>query len=101
MTRKIEGERVEPARLGSEKDTFDSRIKGLNFRVIVTAPFLRKNVTGPSLIFVGKIFLFSAWTGNILRGKKKAPIFFLFPSGKVMDWPLIVKILPASWDQKH
>lgn len=73
MTRKIEGERRRADETGSEKDEFDSRITGLNFRVIVTAPFLRKNVTGPSLIFFWKIFLFQVWTGHVLRGKNKAP----------------------------
>ena len=78
MTRKIQGERVEPARLGSEKDKFDSRIKGLNFRVIVTAPFLRKNVTGPSLIFFGKFFFFRHGLETFCEEKKKPQFFFFF-----------------------
>ncbi len=71
MTRKIEGER---RRAGERKEEFDSRIKGLKLRVIVTARFLSQ---APLDFFFGKFFFFRMdWTH--FGSKKKCPFFFHF-----------------------
>ena len=71
MTRKIEGER---RRAGERKEEFDSRIKGLKLRVIVTARFFSQ---APPLVFFWKIFHFSYGLDTFWEQKKR-PIFFSF-----------------------
>ena len=71
MTRKIEGER---RRAGERKDEFDSRIKGLKLRVIVTARFLSHAHLG---FFLENVTFFGMdWTH--FRSKEKGHFFFSF-----------------------
>ena len=72
MTRKIEGER---RRAGERKEEFDSRIKGLKLRVIVTARFLSPI---PLDFFFGNFSFFGMdWLDTFWEPKKR-PIFFSF-----------------------